>query len=114
MIDHGLDIVIGKSSQAEQTGMIAVFDSQLGFFQCLIGFSANGFRSHDEVIKVASTFASEVKSTPPRAGYNEVFMPGEIEEARLLQAQTKGVNLSEEIVAELLKTASSVRIVLKQ
>ncbi len=76
----------------------------------LIAFSANGFRSHDDVIEVAGTFASEVKSTPPSAGFNEVLMPGEIEEARLVQAQTHGVNLSDEIVAELRKSARSVGI----
>jgi len=76
----------------------------------LIAFSANGFRSHDDVVKVVGTFASEVKSTPPMTGFNEVHMPGEIEEARLVQAQTNGVNLSDEIVGELRKAAGSVGI----
>ena len=52
----------------------------------LIAFSANGFRSQDDVTEVAGAFASEVKSTPPAAGFDEVFMPGEIEQARLDEA----------------------------
>jgi hypothetical protein len=31
MLDHGVDIVMGKSGQAQQPGMIAVFDRKGGF-----------------------------------------------------------------------------------
>ena len=76
----------------------------------VFAFSADAYRSPAEVAKVAATFASEVKSTLPLAGHDEVFMPGEIEETRLAQAQTLGVNMSEAIVADLREAARSVGI----
>ena len=61
----------------------------------MAAFNVEAFRPLDEFKREVTEFAEYLKSTPPAAGFTEVFYPGELEHLRERQLLEEGISVED-------------------
>jgi uncharacterized oxidoreductase len=68
------------------------------------------FMPLDEFHKQADTFIAHVKSSPPASGFDEILLPGEIEQKVKEQRTQDGIFVEDETWTQILEWASKLGV----
>ena len=99
---YGLNVAIELlAGVLSGTGCIGK-DQQLSNGVLLILLDISQFLSLEEFYREAGTFISHVKSSPPAAGFEEILLPGEIEQKVKRQRAAEGIFIEDETWSQVV------------
>lgn len=112
---YGLNVVVdllaGALSGASTTGTPDAQHGNAFFFMVLDPFQ---FVAADDYYQMVDGFVSFVKSSAPMAGFEEVLVPGEIEERARAEREEKGIFVEEETWRQILACADALGVSLEE
>ena len=111
---YGLNVAMGMlGGILSGTGTIAE-DQRMSNGVLLILLDVEEFMPMDEFFQEAERFYAHVKSSPPAAGFDEILLPGEIEEKTRRQRSEGGIFVEEETWLQVLEWGRKLGINLER
>lgn len=76
----------------------------------LLVINIEGFMPKDEFLKGVDEFMSQIKETPPQAGFNKVLIPGEIEYTPIEERTSQGIPVNDDTMLTLTEMAKESKL----
>jgi len=77
---------------------------------CFILMDMSRWMDMEQYFAIMQSFLEEIKAVPTAAGTNEIFYPGERRYAQFISRQQEGIQVSGEVVQELIQLGEAVGV----